>query len=558
MTNTNTMTEKLITEFTENYMEKLFYFCLRKTGNSFEAEDLTSDIMLNILTALKKGVIPSSFSAWVWQIARNRYSVWADNRHRRLESVTGADISDYEIIDEYALIEDKTIRNEEMSLLRRELAFISSDYRNIIVAYYIEDKKVQDIAASLGLPEGTVKSKLFRARKILKEGMNMAREFGTLSYKPEDISFIMNGSDGMHGEPWSLLNHILYKNILLAAYRTPQTAEELSIELGIALPYMEDELNKLTEATLLKKNGDKYETNIFIISAAAQEKVYAHLRGLAPELTKAVIEATEYWINTLNKLSAKWHEGYQSYEDMKWALLMIHVNSAESMLLSEAEASSPYAISGYTIRPNNGRWDLLGLEDYKGDRPSFVGLHGCVDVPKNTNEVFDFGQFKFNYKRIADRTPLHLTFEEVKAIISVAKRHTEEVPTELLDRLVNYGYLRKSENTYKPTFLIMLKENLIKAGKEGITDEQLMKADAEHIRLLTVVKDIAMRHYSFCREQIYKEIPEFLKDDVHQIKHACSTLCVTRGAVLEEALRTGYISYNENDQNKMLGAYLML
>ena len=46
------MQEKLIKEFTENYMESLFYFCLKKTGDSEEAQDLTQDIALNILSAL--------------------------------------------------------------------------------------------------------------------------------------------------------------------------------------------------------------------------------------------------------------------------------------------------------------------------------------------------------------------------------------------------------------------------------------------------------------------------------------------------------------------------
>lgn len=77
MSSATGMCDRLESEFAENYMEKLFYFCLKKTGSSTEAEDLTQDIALHILTALNRGTIPESFSAWVWQIARNRYSVWA-------------------------------------------------------------------------------------------------------------------------------------------------------------------------------------------------------------------------------------------------------------------------------------------------------------------------------------------------------------------------------------------------------------------------------------------------------------------------------------------------
>ena len=69
-------------------------------------------------------------------------------------------------------------------------------------------------------------------------------------------------------------------------------------------------------------------------------------------------------------------------------------------------------------------------------------------------------------------------------------------------------------------------------------------------------KEIATRHYLFCREQIYKEIPEFLKEDEFQIIHACGNMMLFRGAVLEEAIRKGYLYYNENDENRMLGAYI--
>ena len=97
MQETNAIRDRLMNEFAENYMEKLFYFYLKKTGNHIEAEDLTQDVALQIITALNKGTIPTSFSAWVWQIARNRYSVWAKGKHDRNGSLTGCDVGDYEI-----------------------------------------------------------------------------------------------------------------------------------------------------------------------------------------------------------------------------------------------------------------------------------------------------------------------------------------------------------------------------------------------------------------------------------------------------------------------------
>lgn len=554
MQETNKMRDRLTREFAKNYMEKLFYFCLKKTGSNIEAEDLTQDIALQIITALNKGTIPTNFSAWVWQIARNRYSVWAKEKHDRNESVTGSDIGDYEIEDESENILDEMIIAEQMVLLRCELAFIKSDYRNIVVAYYIENKSVRDIAASLSLSTSAVQQRLHRARILLKEGMDMAREFGKLSYNPENIAFVMNGMVGKDGDPWNYISRSLCKNIMLAAYRTPSTAEELAMEVGVALPYMEEELSALIEATLMKKNGNKYETNIFIVSAEAQEKIYAHLRGITPELTKAVIEAMEYDIKWRNDNYPEWHEGYQPFEDMKWALLMTETDAINFYTLkpfNKDEKDVPNIGSwGHTLRPNGGEWDLLGMENYHGDKPDFVGLSGCVSNPneKDLPEIW-FRQYKFKFGRIEDRTPPFLTYADGQAMVAVADGKSLDVDTVILKRLESYGYLKKTEEGYIPTIMVMRRDKARKMPNE-------VKAHFESLRKKAA--DIATRHYLFCREQIYKEIPDFLKEDEFQIDHACANIFAMRGAVLEEAIKQGYLSFDKDNDKQMLGAYLII
>ncbi len=554
MQETNRMCDQLINEFTENYIEKLFYFCLKKTGNNVEAEDLTQDIALQIITALNRGAIPTRFSAWVWQIARNRYSVWATVKHNRNESVTGSDIGDYEVEDESKSILDEIIHTEQTALLRRELAFIKSDYRNIVVAYYTESKSVRDIASSLSLSISTVQQRLHRARIILKEGMDMAREFGKLSYKPENITFVMNGMVGKSGEPWNYISRLLCKNILLAAYRNPSTAEELAMEVGVALPYMEEELSTLAEATLMKKNGNQYETNIFIVSAEAQEKIYAHLRGITPELTKAVIEAMEYDIKWRNDNCPKWHEGYQPFEDMKWALLMTETDAVNSYTLKpfnkKAAAVTNIGSWGHTLRPDGGEWDLLGMENYLGSKPNFVGLSGCVSNPaeKDLPEIY-FRQYRFEFGGIEDRTPPFLNYADGQAMVAVADGNSADVDKTILKRLETYGYIKSTDEGYVPTIMVMYRDKSRKMPPDARKEFEALRCKAA---------EIAARHYLFCREQIYKEIPDFLKEDEFQIDHACANIFAMRGAVLEEAVRQGYLTFDKDNDKQMLGTYLII
>ena len=64
----NELRNRLIHEFAENYMEKLFYFCLKKTGNHTESEDLTQDISMNILKSINNCIIPTNFPAVMFPV----------------------------------------------------------------------------------------------------------------------------------------------------------------------------------------------------------------------------------------------------------------------------------------------------------------------------------------------------------------------------------------------------------------------------------------------------------------------------------------------------------
>jgi len=359
--------DRLVREFTEHHMNALFYFCLKKTGSTAEAEDLTQDIALQILTALHKGTIPTSFSAWVWQIARNRYAVWAKHKRHQNETLIGASLDEMEIEDESEPFLDAVIRQEQMRLLRRELAFIKRDYRRIVVAYYIENKSIREIASSLSLPPNTVKSKLFRARERLKEGMYMAREFGKRSYSPQDISFTASGSQPS-GLPWSAVKRRIPKNILLQASNNPSTLEELSIELGIALPYMEEEVEILHHATLLEKQGDTYITNFFILDKDCRIDVYQTLRKNARERSRLMKDFIDDCLSAIRGLGIA--APHIDDNTIRWWLVPHLIDD----LIDHTEAGENI----YTppMRANGESWGFVGYEEVKLPENTVMGHNG--------------------------------------------------------------------------------------------------------------------------------------------------------------------------------------
>ena len=550
------MAGELFARYADEFVEKVFYFCLKKCSNPTQAEDLAGEINCQVLGALHRDHVPDNFPAWVWAIARNQYSKWAIQNKKRRESLLPDDIGEYDVADG-AGVEAEILQSEQVKLLRRELAFVASEYREILIAYYIDGKKTEQIAKSLNLPRGTVVSKLHRIRKKLKEGFDMSREFGERSYNPENVGFIMNGSDSRDGAPWSFFQRMIPKNLMLAAYRNPMTAEDLAIELGLALPYMEDELDKLVRATLMAKQGDKYQTAIFIVSAKAQERCGAHLDSMIGELTEWVIKSAEFRAKCSDQNGARWHEGYQDFEDMKWMLLMWLLDELELYVTRKhrpARNDAKIGHNGRTLRPGNGQWDVLGLEDCDAHAP-FVGLHGSGETLDGSNSGYHyyFGQYKFNYEKINDKTPVHLSNELCRALVDCARKTPEHSPAILLDQLVDDGYLVREEQGYRPTFLVQFRGPHCELTSEQKAQDQQLTAPA--VALLE-------GFYQVCREAVLQEVPVALRDDEHQITHAIENLMFPRGAVLQQALATGWLTYDKSDpdsaRRRMLGAYLLI
>ncbi len=542
MQETNEMRDRMIQDFAENYMEKLFYFCLKKTGSHTEAEDLSQDIALHILVSLNKGTVPTNFSAWVWQIARNRYSVWADEKHKSRESVTGSDIGDYEIADESGNILDEMIHSEQLSLLRRELAFIKSEYRSIVVAYYLENRSVREIASALDLSESAVKQRLHRARIILKEGMDMAREFGVRSYKPEQITFSNNCSSfGSKGQPWSILSHALYKNIFLEAYDNPSTAQDLSYALGVALPYMEDELEFLTKETFLIKNGNKYETGFPIISSETIEKTFARQMKDSSKVTGLLESLIDEYTAICESHGIRYYGRYQTYEDAKWTLLMRALDKLTERVYSVSRVR--------TERPDGGRWDIVGYQQHDIPDLPWVGQHGCMDTPEDEVWV-PFQQYKF-YREGMDRlTPDYLSHKESVTLLQIVKNHVANCDEKVIERLVEYGYVRKTADGYEPTIVVF--EN----GRSDAHIAQFTEEEVRRVRTLTEEIVVILRDlFDYVCGLNLKDMPASFAQNPKIKDFAASYSSFDRSIVLEQAIADGWIKFDEHS-SRAVGAFI--
>ena len=371
----------------------------------------------------------------------------------------------------------------------------------------------------------------------------MAREFGVRSYKPEEIALVnVCSAFGDYGQPWSILNHGMYKNIFLEAYNNPSTAEELALELGIALPYMEEELAFLVNETFLVKNGNKYETDFPIISREAQKKIAEKNTAVTAEITSLLEKLLDAFHAACEKAGADYSGGYVPYEDAKWAMLMIAFDHYRWYDKARCE---------YRDRPNNGKWEVVGLQTTNAPHLPFVGQHGCFSTREDLPGI-EFSQFKFMHGGMHTRTPEYLSHEEGYALKLVAEGKWQECDRSTLEALVGYGYIRAEGEGYLPCVLVF---NGRGCGKYW---DALSKEAQEEIDKLSKQLKAAFEELTAYSDQVIKkDLPARFREDNNLCALACGNAGFDRSDVLEQAIKDGWLKDDENT-GKTVGAFLYL
>jgi RNA polymerase sigma-70 factor, ECF subfamily len=148
-------------QLVKRWQERLWRHAWRLTGDENAAWDALQEAWIAISRGLRRLAEPAAFSAWAYQIVGNKCRDWL-RRHRRqrqLDELHGAEVQEsYEPAQE----------PEQYANLRDALAQLSGPDRAIISLRYEDGFGTAEIAAILGIPEGTVKSRLFHARKRLR------------------------------------------------------------------------------------------------------------------------------------------------------------------------------------------------------------------------------------------------------------------------------------------------------------------------------------------------------------------------------------------------------
>ncbi len=168
--------EAAFAEIVNRYRNPITNYLYRFLNDYEESVDLAQETFVRVYFAIDRYHTEYAFSTYIYRIATNlAISEIRKRKRRKLLSLTGLFQSEdeteteFQLPDEKSLPDEDLIDSEQSRFIARAIAALPDKYRAPIILREIEDKSYEEIAQILDLGLGTTKSRISRARNLLKE-----------------------------------------------------------------------------------------------------------------------------------------------------------------------------------------------------------------------------------------------------------------------------------------------------------------------------------------------------------------------------------------------------
>ncbi len=432
------MTDKRASELLSENLTAIYGYAFSKLYDKDKVDDLASEIVYEIITSVHNLQNEEAFWGFAWKIAENTFRRFIRKSEllEKTVELTEENIGVYDLSPAEEYIQKET-ESEEIYLLRRELSLLKKTHREVCVAYYVDNKSCSQIAKEQNISLEMVKYHLFKTRKLLKEGIGMTRTLGEKSYNPGTFRLDFWGDKNKYD---GLFNRKLPGSIVLAAYYEAMTAEALSMELGVSMPYLEEEIEILEAAGVLKKIGEKYQTNIVIVTDAYEKEFVKNTSAVYAAVAESVFEKTAKLLPQIRKLDFHGND----YDDNRLLFGMLNFAFVKGYIL--ARKKSP--IGNPNQLPLGCRGWIFGYDnDYANHH-----FHGVTMENWNKSETAWFSAE--NYK-VIERAQLweHRDFRnksEAMCDAILGREVNEENPT--IPWLIEHKFISCKDNKLSANF----------------------------------------------------------------------------------------------------------
>lgn len=159
-------------ELVRRYQRPIAAYVYRMVGNYESALDLTQEIFIKVYNSLRRYRAEFKFSTWIYKIAHNAaVDHLRRNSTREQSLVAGSEGETFDLPIESARLtpEQESERRERRTEIESVIRALPANYRELIILRHSQDLSYEEIVEVTGLPLGTVKNRLFRAREMMRQ-----------------------------------------------------------------------------------------------------------------------------------------------------------------------------------------------------------------------------------------------------------------------------------------------------------------------------------------------------------------------------------------------------
>ncbi len=161
--------KKAFSELVDNYKRLVSHIVNKMVKSSDDRQDLCQDVFLKVYQNLGDFNKQCKLSSWIGRIAFNISLNHLGKKQAELWDDISPDLPMDNLPNSSRMLDDEIAFEDLASRIRQEISSLPAPYNVIIALYHLDEMTYQEIAEITGLPDGTVKSYLFRARQQLRE-----------------------------------------------------------------------------------------------------------------------------------------------------------------------------------------------------------------------------------------------------------------------------------------------------------------------------------------------------------------------------------------------------
>ena len=438
----------------EEYLSYLYNLVRRLYSDCTDPDALVQETLTALILKQYKGENVEHPKGFLATVLKNQYNGWLREKYKR-DTVEYCDAVMCGTCIETEDKENMEYLSESYTSVRREIGRLIRIYREVTVRHYVHGQTVDQISRELGIPRGTVLSRLSSARNQIKEGLETMEKYAQISYEPKSVAIEIWGSTGLAGEPLSLIRSDIESNILILAYENPVSVRGIADTMGMPSAYIEPIIDTLVRGELMGRTASG------LVYTRCFMQRYDEAFGDIPTQEKLAKEyAVKVWEIVWKQFEplTKRELFSKMSEKQKATLLLFFMNQILGEIVHKCRPNIGIETMQFPERPNAGRWVATGTVFENGQfRDNRYDGSGpvCVAYSKECDEYVDcqmfdcqslFGEAHWAYGHLKYNCSLQSILRFYASFLPCDVKAENELLYELIPEFEKLHILRREKN----------------------------------------------------------------------------------------------------------------